>query len=296
MMPPPLRRAFTIGFLISIALLAVIGIAYLLLPSLRFQEEILLSCLLATGFNFVAATLSFFIFRPRLQWLAWGGLASAILCTIMLGIMIWLPNGMISWKAQEVIARGAGFTATLALWSMLIGLFLVLPLLAPWAKRIRIMALVALALFAVQLLWVSVHDPSFEDLIRATIGWDRLGRFNGVIGILLGTGFTTMIVMSLVERRGRIAANESVERRVSVHLSCPRCGHEQSIRAGNAPCSSCGLRIAIEVQEPRCVCGYLLHELKGDTCPECGRTIPPADRVAWKQNGTFASDASTQST
>jgi predicted RNA-binding Zn-ribbon protein involved in translation (DUF1610 family) len=296
MMPPPLRRAFTIGFLISIALLAVIGIAYLLLPSLRFQEEILLSCLLATGFNFVAAAHSFFFAHPRLRWLAWEGLAAAVVCTLILIFMIWFPMTNYSFKTQEILGRTAGVTATLAVWPMLTGLFLMLPLFAPWAKRVRIMTVVALAVFAVQLLWLAADDPSFEDLIRATIGWDRLGRFNGVIGILLGTGFTTMIVMSLVERRGRIAANESVERRVSVHLSCPRCGHEQSIRAGNAPCSSCGLRIAIEVQEPRCVCGYLLHELKGDTCPECGRTIPRAERVAWTGSREFKSDASTRST
>lgn len=292
---PPLRRAFTIGFLGSVGLLAAIGISVLLLPGVPYEEEILVTCLLASGFNFVAAALSFFISRPRLQWIAWGGLASAVLCTIMLAILTWFSRSM-TWVLEEALARSAGFTATLALWSMLSGLFLMLPLLAPWVKRIRIMVLVALALFAVQLLWLSAHDDSFDNAVKAAIGYDMFARLDGVVGILLGAGLTTMIVMSLVERRGRRLSNETVDRRVLVHLNCPRCGTEQDIRAGNAPCSECGLRIAIEVEEPRCVCDYLLHELQGDSCPECGRTIPMANRVAWKGTRGFKSDASTRST
>ena len=49
---------------------------------------------------------------------------------------------------------------------------------------------------------------------------------------------------------------------------------------GHAKCGSCGLRIRITVEEPRCSCGYLLYRLEGDTCPECGREIPEQDRWA----------------
>ena len=294
-MLPPLRRAFTFGFLGSISLLALIGIAILLLPGLRWEDEILLTCLLATGFNFVAAALSFFMSAPRLRWLAWEGIGAASLCTILLMIRIWLPTQQVSWETWEIIDRTAGVTAILAVWPMVSGLFLILPLAAPWVKRVRTISIAALAIFAVQLFWLAVNDRSFDTFIGATLGWDLHSRLNGVVGILLGTGFTMMIVMSLVERRGRRAANESVDRRVSIHLNCPRCGHEQDMVAGNSPCTSCGLRISIEVQEPRCVCGYLLHELTCTTCPECGRTIPSADRVAWKARREFTNDVSTQS-
>jgi rRNA maturation protein Nop10 len=34
----------------------------------------------------------------------------------------------------------------------------------------------------------------------------------------------------------------------------------------------------VEVEEPRCACGYLLYQLAGDTCPECGRAVAAEDR------------------
>ena len=292
---PTLRRAFTIGFLVSIALLAAIGISVLLLPGLQFEDEILFTCLLATGFNFVAAAIASFISKPHLRWLAWIGLPSVVLSTLLCVIIIWMPRDMFSWTAGEIIARAAGVTAILAVWPMLSGVFLMLKLPPLWVQRVRIASLIALGIFAVQVLWIAIHENSFDSFIKETLGWDLAERFNGVNGILLGTGITVMIVMAILGRRTAAEANESVTRRALVHLNCPRCGTEQDLSAGHARCTDCGLRISIEVEEPRCYCGYLLHELKSETCPECGRAIPIQDQVAWAGSQAFSKDASTQS-
>ena len=73
---------------------------------------------------------------------------------------------------------------------------------------------------------------------------------------------------------------DTIEKRIEVDLTCPRCGVEQPIRTGSAKCTGCGLRIRIDVEEPRCECGYLLYQLEGDVCPECGRSIEDQDRWA----------------
>lgn len=62
----------------------------------------------------------------------------------------------------------------------------------------------------------------------------------------------------------------------SVKLECPRCSLSQSIAVGasGALCSQCKLHIAVIVREARCgECGYELRDLKGTTCPECGKSI-----------------------
>ncbi|MCH7602227.1 MAG: hypothetical protein IIB54_05635, partial [Planctomycetes bacterium] len=53
--------------------------------------------------------------------------------------------------------------------------------------------------------------------------------------------------------------------------TCPQCQQWLEAPSGPARCDGCGLRLIIEITEPRCPCGYLLYELKGNVCPECGR-------------------------
>ncbi len=72
---------------------------------------------------------------------------------------------------------------------------------------------------------------------------------------------------------------------IRVSLTCPRC--EQLIEAKSnrdTRCGHCRLRVRVEVEEPRCVCGYLLYQLESDTCPECGEPVAQEDRWAKPQN------------
>lgn len=55
---------------------------------------------------------------------------------------------------------------------------------------------------------------------------------------------------------------------------CPRCGATcDSNQFDRCTCAQCHLPIELDRREPRCACGYLLMNLNGTTCPECGKTF-----------------------
>ena len=64
-----------------------------------------------------------------------------------------------------------------------------------------------------------------------------------------------------------------------VSMTCPRCRSAVEAQSNkDARCPSCRLKIRVEIEEPRCSCGYLLYELESDICPECGKPIDQEDR------------------
>ena len=66
----------------------------------------------------------------------------------------------------------------------------------------------------------------------------------------------------------------TIARALRVRVECPRCRADVRIPTTTGVCPSCRLRIRIQVEEPRCTCGYALYQLQGDCCPECGRDVP----------------------
>jgi len=73
----------------------------------------------------------------------------------------------------------------------------------------------------------------------------------------------------LTRRESHAALTKDVE----VSITCPRCETAQTIRTGEDLCEVCGLRFALSIEEPRCECGYVIHRVSGDCCPECGREL-----------------------
>ena len=101
---------------------------------------------------------------------------------------------------------------------------------------------------------------------------------------LAAMGATAMVILTLVGTIGVSAAmllqtgmvrakSDTLESDLRLAFTCPRCGEGQSLRPGHARCASCRARFFIEIEEPRCECGYVLFNLTGDVCPECGRVI-----------------------
>jgi hypothetical protein len=95
-----------------------------------------------------------------------------------------------------------------------------------------------------------------------------------VWGALTIAGFG-IAPMRLAARRRVAAAKESIPARIALLLTCPRCSFTQALTTGLVHCAKCRGALVIEVEEPRCACGYLLYRLQGETCPECGRAIEP---------------------
>ena len=55
---------------------------------------------------------------------------------------------------------------------------------------------------------------------------------------------------------------------------CPRCGSTcDSADGDECTCAACALPIRLDRRDARCVCGYLLVNLSGNICPECGRSF-----------------------
>ena len=113
-----------------------------------------------------------------------------------------------------------------------------------------------------------------EEFRASRIGVERaiFGRLAAAGGIVTGCGTLALLVLARMNRKvDAVAQSDEVD---SVDLFCPRCRKKQSAPLGDSACPSCGLRIFIRVEEPRCTsCDYLLRGLVSDRCPECGTLI-----------------------
>lgn len=90
---------------------------------------------------------------------------------------------------------------------------------------------------------------------------------------LLGVIVVPMLIR-MEERTDRRGPVESLDRDVALSMTCPRCGLEQSMKPGVRSCTGCRAVMRVEIEEPRCECGYLLFRLSSPHCPECGRPVP----------------------
>jgi hypothetical protein len=79
-----------------------------------------------------------------------------------------------------------------------------------------------------------------------------------------------------INRRGAI--EPSTAALLQVALTCPICDTKQSVPVGSSECIRCGLKMKIQLDEPRCPeCDYLLLRLASDNCPECGALVRKPD-------------------
>jgi hypothetical protein len=102
--------------------------------------------------------------------------------------------------------------------------------------------------------------------------------------ILIIAPLNTLGVLAVMVLWGMEALNRPAAQSYDAHgkfaASCPRCGLSQQFAIGSGACSGCGLTVRIELEEPRCACGYLLFRLKDGRCPECGRPIAQSASTA----------------
>ncbi|MHC4946720.1 MAG: hypothetical protein ACYTG1_00450 [Planctomycetota bacterium] len=134
----------------------------------------------------------------------------------------------------------------------------------------------------VLLLWSRLAERALLPVGLTLAGATALAVLAGVADLALGR--------LDVARRRRIG--DSVPRQVTVELACPECGEERTAPSGLSRCPECGTALLIEVEEPRCECGYLLYRLAGETCPECGRPVDPTRRWASERHDPAAPPAS----
>ncbi len=205
----------------------------------------------------------------------WAGLGSAVVALLVWLTLVWFDR-VLDWRAQRVVMQIAGTFTIGGLLAAQSGL-LVLPRFDTrrddLVRRVTIGVSVFLATYTVVLLW-------WYDQIDRVIDGAILGRAIGVLSIIAACGTVVTPILWKVQSVKRAGSGESVPLNVEVRIVCPRCQHEQALKPGTRACAECQLRISIEVEEPRCACGYLLHRLENDRCPECGRVVEESQRWA----------------
>jgi len=270
-----IRKVFLWSMIASLALAALLGIAALVLPRYGPEEEVLVSTALFVCFSIVALMCATVLERRRAVAFMWAGLGSAVAALLVWLTLIWFDS-FLGWSAERVIVQIAGMFTIGALLAAQSGL-LALPRFDTRRdhaiRRATIGVSALLATYAVILIW-------WYDRIERVIDGDILGRAIGVISIIAACGTVVTPILWKVQSVRRSGTGESISLKVEVRIVCPRCHHEQALKPGKRACSKCSLRISIELEEPRCACGYLLHRLENDRCPECGRAVEQRDRWA----------------
>lgn len=189
--------------------------------------------------------------------------------------LIWYEN-TIHYKRQEELAQAAAITLIAAGVMIHSGVFAILPktgMILRIGKLITVAALWCNALFVISIL---VAVDFFEDVLFGSSSTEWIGWI--IISLQLLCLFTASVgtvvvpLLSILSSRKQYRS-EWLRSGVTIAMACPKCEHRQTMRRGSNRCAACRELIRIELREPRCECGYLLFELKGDTCPECGRAV-----------------------
>lgn len=208
--------------------------------------------------------------KRRFMTLMWSGIVVSGLAFLSWQPLVWFNmRGLFN---DERMIRVVVFVGVLlTVYTGWVGLFALLQTQKWTSPPGRFLMLLTLALgtmLAASICAEVIFEP--RELWRATL----------TLTILTAFGVLASMAVALTTQRRHVGTGETLASTVVVDLKCPRCRSEQSLHTGLAKCTSCGLRIEINVEEPACACGYQLYQLRGDTCPECGRAIDPADRWA----------------
>jgi hypothetical protein len=167
-----------------------------------------------------------------------------------------------------------GSYATLAAWTAWFLLIVRMRLTRAISRTVQTATCAAGSAMALWLVLRSWDVPVMDD------DWAERGA--GVMLILAAAGSIIVAILPRLDRTADAARRKSIPSRLRLEIVCPRCSTPQQMETGHSRCKACGLRFEIEIEEPHCDCGYLLHTLESDRCPECGRVIPPTERWAAK--------------
>ncbi|MCB9845047.1 MAG: zinc ribbon domain-containing protein [Phycisphaeraceae bacterium] len=255
--------------------MAVLGIAALLAvvalmagSRWRYSAETLGTAFLTALYAMVMLVNALVLARfPRAGWVAAGLLAMSFVLWVA---TIWL-KAELGWKASDDLSRVASIISVPGCVAVHLGV-LFLPAARSALTRTLRTATVSGSIVSglgLGLVFMEVSD----DILR-------LSQAVGVALLLTLLGTVMVAVASALERSSARDGQESgVAQRTPVDVICPRCQSRASVRANtDGACDGCGLRIRVQIAEPRCECGYLLYRLEALVCPECGAAVSAESR------------------
>jgi len=209
-----------------------------------------------------------------------------------LGVLVWLFmvwfEAALGSNGMEITARIAGALSLYAVWSIFSAVTL-----APRGGGTTT-AIVRWSVFGLSTWWsalgeFAIVEPDIAELVVNAIGEQWFFRIIAASAIVIGAG--TLAQPVLIRIAGTTPHESAIRgRRAKVALGCPRCGAPCEMATNtDGKCSACHLSIRVEVDEPRCACGYLLFGLETASCPECGAAVSESAR--WKGVPVTASQA-----
>lgn len=264
------------AFLSALALSALLGVLVIL--DVVDDERFLLSggmlaatCLATLIAAIVADHGRFQRWMHAAMWTAWAAGA------LWVGL-IWNVRA-IGNELTEAWARIAGVPSVAVAWSV-IGAVTLAPRTCGGAVRT-----VRWTTFATLTAWAafgefSIVSPALAEQVVELVGSRTFTRVFAA-SIVLGAAGTVAQPVLIRLARAREGEGAIRGRHARVALGCPRCGAPCEVEANvDAACPACRLEIRVELAEPRCACGYLLHGISAATCPECGAAVP--ERLRWR--------------
>lgn len=190
------------------------------------------------------------------------------------GILILFESAM-SWDMESIVSRLA-FTCTLVCVMLLYhegtG---VLEAGVDGVRTLRgIIRGIAwsFGLLIVLTMWV---PEIVEDLVMAANAEVAAGLIMVACAFITLLGPAIIKAAATVHKRKDIAGHGSLVSKLMLDLGCPQCAKPMTAAPGPARCRACGFVMVIEIEEPRCGCGYIIYEHTSERCPECGDLIDP---------------------
>ena len=201
--------------------------------------------------------------------------------------MVWVEAALGS-NGMEITSRIAGALSLYAVWSIFSAVTLA-PRGGGTMTAIVRWSVCGLATWWSALGEFAIVEPAIAEMVVNTIGEQWFFRIIAASAVVIGAG--TLAQPVLIRIAGTTPNESAIRgRRAKVALGCPRCGAPCELETNtDAKCSACHLSIRVEVDEPRCACGYLLFGLETASCPECGAAVPESAR--WKGVPVTASQA-----
>jgi hypothetical protein len=201
------------------------------------------------------------------------GFAAVSLAAFIL--TIWMPSS-VRWSTQEWIMRTGTIPLVISLTMvhrMVLGRLRPRSSVGRWSRLTGMTAGLIGAIIIIALVLLGDYLSGIYDIEEMVM------RTLGVVLIVAAGASISAGLVWFFERRPEHDEPGLLDEGVPVSLTCPRCATAISARSRrDSRCPGCRLLVRVEVDEPRCSCGYLLYQLIGDTCPECGKGVRDEDR------------------
>jgi peptidoglycan/LPS O-acetylase OafA/YrhL len=186
--------------------------------------------------------------------LALAGLAAVAIAFAWWLAFIWSED----LTHHETFSKGAAIVAIIAFSLSHTCLLFWLP------DRLRVRPVLTLAIVSIWALAIGLSVTIIEEPRD-----DMWFRALGAVGVVDASSSLALVILARLRQVARVEGLQTAARQVE--LRCPRCLTLQTVNVGPSNCSACGLKLHVEIEEPRCPkCNYLLWQLPEPRCPECG--------------------------